>query len=561
MLAALEELEELGLLLEEVEEASQARHVGRKLVDFEEIAPARDHHAVAGPNRLGAGLDRRRHEPGDVAMQVDELGLHLLAQLVEFQPRVMLVHVVGRFLQLRRRVRAIGHEHAVLHLAVARDDDEQHALVREAEEFDVAQHRSVPAWRDDDAGEVRQVREKLRRGGDDAVRVVGKELALDLQALDFLHRPHGEERIDEQAIALGRRHAPRGRMRARDEAHLLEVGHDVANRRGRELERGEARERARADRLPVDDIALDEDLEEVLRAFVDHGAQAGRSPSILPGLHALIAPMSSAFKTVAVVGKSVRLLAEPATGRALHAGADETLPMDKLSEHADLAIVVGGDGTLLSCARLMAEHGVPLVGVNLGRLGFLTDLSAKDVVAGIEAVLDGDYTAEERMLLAGSALRGDKVLLSTIAMNDIVVSRGAMGSMIEFAVTVDGEFIYSLRADGLIVASPTGSTAYALSAGGPILHPALSAIALVPISPHTLSNRPVAIRSSSRIEITLVRGVDARANFDVQAYCQLDAGDVVTVTASPRAATLLHPPGYRYFSMLREKLRWNERTT
>jgi NAD+ kinase len=148
-----------------------------------------------------------------------------------------------------------------------------------------------------------------------------------------------------------------------------------------------------------------------------------------------------------------------------------------------------------------------------------------------------------------------------MAMNDVVVSRGAMGSMIEFTVTVDGEFIYSLRADGLIVASPTGSTAYALSAGGPILHPALSAIALVPISPHTLSNRPIAIRSASRIEITLIRGLDARANFDVQAYCQLDPGDVVTVTSSAKPATLLHPPGYRYFSMLREKLRWNERTT
>ena len=146
-------------------------------------------------------------------------------------------------------------------------------------------------------------------------------------------------------------------------------------------------------------------------------------------------------------------------------------------------------------------------------------------------------------------------------MNDVVVSRGAMGSMIEFAVTVDGEFIYSLRADGLIVATPTGTTAYALSAGGPILHPALQAIALVPISPHTLSNRPVAIRSSSRVEITLVRGVDARANFDVQAHVQLEPGDVVCVQTAPKHATLLHPKGYRYFSMLRQKLRWTERAS
>ena len=290
--------------------------------------------------------------------------------------------------------------------------------------------------------------------------------------------------------------------------------------------------------------------------------------------------MPAAFKTVAIVGKSdaaslpevlgqlsellrrrgLKLITDAATARALPEAADETLPIEKLPERADLAIVVGGDGTLLSCARLMADRGVPLVGVNLGRLGFLTDLPAKDLVTGIGSVLDGDYTAEERMLLAGTAMHGDKTILSAIALNDVVVSRGAMGSMIEFAVTVDGEFIYSLRADGLIVASPTGSTAYALSAGGPILHPALSAIALVPISPHTLSNRPVAIRSTSRIEITLVRGGDARANFDVQTYCQLEPGDVVKVTASPRLATLLHPPGYRYFSMLREKLRWHERT-
>jgi NAD+ kinase len=291
--------------------------------------------------------------------------------------------------------------------------------------------------------------------------------------------------------------------------------------------------------------------------------------------------MPAPFKTVAIVGKSdapslpevllqlsdvlrrrgLKLVTDPSTGNSLPRAADETLPPEKLPERADLAVVVGGDGTLLSCARLMAERGVPLVGVNLGRLGFLADLPAKDLVAGINAVLDGNYTAEERMLLAGSVMRGEKSVLSTVAMNDVVVSRGAMGSMIEFAVTVDGEFVYSLRADGLIVATPTGSTAYALSAGGPILHPSLSAIALVPISPHTLSNRPVAIRSTSRIEITLVRGADARVNFDVQAFAQLEAGDVVRVTASPKPATLLHPPGYRYFGMLREKLRWHERST
>jgi NAD+ kinase len=291
--------------------------------------------------------------------------------------------------------------------------------------------------------------------------------------------------------------------------------------------------------------------------------------------------MPAAFKTVAIVGKSdaatlpdvldqlsavlrargLTLLADPATAKVRPGTADEALSIGELRDRADLTIVVGGDGTLLGCARIMAERGVPLVGINLGRLGFLTDIASKDLEQAINSILDGDSTAEERMLLAGSCMRGDKTILSAVAMNDVVVSRGAMGSMIEFAVTVDGEFIYSLRADGLIAATPTGSTAYALSAGGPILHPALKAIALVPISPHTLSNRPVAIRSSSRIDITLVRGADARANFDVQAFCAMEPGDVVTVTASDKPAILLHPPGYRYFSMLREKMRWHEKST
>jgi NAD+ kinase len=291
--------------------------------------------------------------------------------------------------------------------------------------------------------------------------------------------------------------------------------------------------------------------------------------------------MPPAFKTVAIVGKSdaaslpdildqliavlrargMTILMDPPTAKASRAKPDSVLEMQSLPAKADLAIVVGGDGTLISCARLMAEHGVPLVGVNLGRLGFLTDIPADAAVSAIEAVLEGDFVPEQRLLLSGSVRRGRKTLIAALAMNDVVVSRGAIGSMIEFAVTVDGEFIYSLRADGLIVATPTGSTAYALSAGGPILHPALQAIALVPISPHTLSNRPVAIRSTSKVEITLVRGQDARANFDVQAHVQLEPNDVVCVQAAPKLATLLHPKGYRYFAMLRQKLRWIERAS
>jgi len=291
--------------------------------------------------------------------------------------------------------------------------------------------------------------------------------------------------------------------------------------------------------------------------------------------------MPAAFKTVAVVGKSdaanlpdvldqlsgllrsrrIRILMDAPTAGVSRTAPDSVLELEELPAKADLTVVVGGDGTLISCARLMAERGVPLVGVNLGRLGFLTDIPADGLEGAVASVLDGEFITEQRTMLSGSVRRGKKSVFSTLAFNDVVVSRGAMGSMIEFAVTVDGEFIYSLRADGVIVATPTGSTAYALSAGGPILHPALQALALVPISPHTLSNRPIAIRGTSNVEITLVRGEGARANFDVQAHWELDPGDVVCVSAAPRAATLLHPKGYRYFSMLRQKLRWNERTS
>ncbi len=289
--------------------------------------------------------------------------------------------------------------------------------------------------------------------------------------------------------------------------------------------------------------------------------------------------MPTPFKTVAVVGKSdatvlpemldqvvavlrsrgAAVLMDTRTARAARAPPDEAMALGELPARSDLAVVVGGDGTLLSCARLMVAHGVPLIGVNLGRLGFLTDVPSGKVSETLSAVLDGDYVAEERLLLGARVMRAGREIFATQAMNDVVVSRAGAGSMIEFSVHVDGEFIYSLRADGIIAATPTGSTAYALSAGGPILHPGLSAIALVPISPHTLSNRPVAIRSSSRIDIILVRGPGARANFDVQSHVDLEADDVVGIAAAEKPAILLHPRGYRYFSMLRDKLRWNER--
>lgn len=294
--------------------------------------------------------------------------------------------------------------------------------------------------------------------------------------------------------------------------------------------------------------------------------------------------MKSKFKTVAIVGKPdgvgvgepvdqlIRLLQargmtvriDARTAEFASAKPDAIMPrepLDALLKGADLAVAVGGDGTLLAVARSVAAHCVPLVGINLGHLGFLTDIAGDALVPMMTALLEGGFTEEPRLLLDAEIRRGDRTIFSTVAFNDVVFSRGAMGTMIEFAVEVNGEFVYSLRADGIIVCTPTGSTAYALSSGGPILHPGLPAISLVPISPHTLSNRPIAISSDSEVRIRLIRGVNARVNFDVQAFFDPEPDDVVIVKAHKNRLRLLHPAGHSYFSMLRSKLHWNERNS
>ncbi len=287
------------------------------------------------------------------------------------------------------------------------------------------------------------------------------------------------------------------------------------------------------------------------------------------------------FKKIAVIGKpegelpteplrvlyallharGVLVRTDARTGAAFGATASEIFDTPDVIPGADLAIAVGGDGTLLGVARIAATHGVPLVGVNLGTLGFLTDVPQDELAALITAILEGRYTEEKRLMLDAEVKRDDEIVFEAVALNDVVISRGAMGTMIEFAVAVDGEFIYSLRADGLIIATPTGSTAYALSSGGPILHPTLPAISLVPISPHTLSNRPIAIASTSEVRVKLIRGVNARVNFDVQSFFDPQSDDVVIIRADPNPLRLLHPEGYSYFGMLRTKLHWNERTS
>jgi NAD+ kinase len=228
---------------------------------------------------------------------------------------------------------------------------------------------------------------------------------------------------------------------------------------------------------------------------------------------------------------------------------------------ADLAVVIGGDGTLLAAARNLVRHRVPVVGVNLGRVGFMTDIGHRDMQDGIGAILDGKYKVEERTLLEAEIWRGKECVLRTLALNDAVVGKGAQGRLIEFELRLDGEFVYALRADGVIVATPTGSTGYALSAQGPILHPTLPAFALVPLAPHTLSARPVSVSDKSVIEIHLKHAQEARAHFDGLALADLKDGDRLVLKRSADAVRFVHPPGYKYFATLREKLGWSETPT
>ena len=230
----------------------------------------------------------------------------------------------------------------------------------------------------------------------------------------------------------------------------------------------------------------------------------------------------------------------------------------RIGQGADLAVVLGGDGSMLSAARHLAAQNVPLVGINQGRLGFMTDIALGSMLDRVGELLAGQYSLEKRTMLDADIRRGGESLVSTLALNDVVVNKGAIGRLIEFLVHIDGEFVYDLRSDGLIVATPTGSTAYSLSSNGPILQPNVPGFALVPICPHTLSNRPVTVSDSSIIEITLKRAVDARLHFDGRPQCDLHEGDKVTIRRAEHSITFVHPPGYSYYAMLREKLHWSE---
>ncbi len=221
-------------------------------------------------------------------------------------------------------------------------------------------------------------------------------------------------------------------------------------------------------------------------------------------------------------------------------------------------MVLGGDGTMLSAARSLASSGVPLVGINQGRLGFMTDIALESMTDKMASILAGKYALEPRTMLTAEVSRADRSVFAATALNDVIVTKGASGRLIELVVRIDGQFVYDLRSDGVIVATPTGSTAYALSSNGPIIQPNVPALALVPISPHTLSNRPIAVSDGCAVEVTLKRGADARLQCDGQPQLDLHEGDRIIARRSPHALQLVHPPGYDYYAMLREKLHWSE---
>jgi len=246
-------------------------------------------------------------------------------------------------------------------------------------------------------------------------------------------------------------------------------------------------------------------------------------------------------------------------GRQVDLARWVTCGFSDIGAHADLAIVIGGDGTMLNAARRLARYRVPLVGINQGRLGFMTDIARNDMLTGIDDLLDGRFAAENRMLLDAEVIRDGKEIAANQALNEVVVDKGAIGRMIEFALSIDGEFIYNLRSDGLIVSTPTGSTAYSLSSGGPILHPTLTGIALVPLCPHALTNRPIIVNDQANIELRIIQADDPRVHFDGQVTLDLLPGDSVRLKRSEYAICFLHPPGYSYFAMLRQKLHWSER--
>ncbi|MFT0850433.1 NAD kinase [Achromobacter sp. F4_2707] len=287
------------------------------------------------------------------------------------------------------------------------------------------------------------------------------------------------------------------------------------------------------------------------------------------------------FKTIALIGRyqdsgldePLRELATAitATGRqvlveadtASNTGVNEFMVADYagIGAQADLAIIMGGDGTMLGAARQLAVYDLPMVGINHGRLGFITDIPLHNALDAVHRILDGQYEGEERILLEGRVIRDGQVMFSGLALNDVVLNRAGRGGMIEVRVELNDTFMYSQRADGLIIATPTGSTAYSLAVNGPIVHPSIKALLLVPVAPQTLSNRPIVLPDDGTIGLTITAlgrvESGASVHFDMQTWSECQPGDRIEVRRANHGVRFVHPSGYSYFSTLRRKLYWN----
>lgn len=289
----------------------------------------------------------------------------------------------------------------------------------------------------------------------------------------------------------------------------------------------------------------------------------------------------TAFKTIGLIGRlgsakvvetlkrlirflhegGYHVILEDRTATVLLDHGQQEASRSLLGEICDLVIVVGGDGSLLGAARAFCRSGTPVLGVNRGRLGFLTDISPDDLEEKVGQVLGGDYAIEERFLLDAEVYRNDTLVGGADALNDVVVHPGKAVRMIEFELFVDDQFVYSQRSDGLIIATPTGSTAYALSGGGPIVHPRIDAITLVPMFPHTLSSRPIVIDAASEIRIHIGETNEAypHVSCDGQTRVVSKPDDVLYVRRKPQRLKLVHPPGHNFYEVCRSKLGWGSR--
>jgi NAD+ kinase len=284
------------------------------------------------------------------------------------------------------------------------------------------------------------------------------------------------------------------------------------------------------------------------------------------------------FKTVALVGRShtpgigepllalaesiakrgCDVVLEADTAREIGVTSYPALTPTEIGARADVAVALGGDGTMLGIGRQLAPYRTPLIGINMGRLGFITDIPFAEMTSRVTQMLAGSFEREERTLLEARIMRNGAPIYHALAFNDVVVNRSGFSGMTELRVSVDGRFMYNQRSDGLIVATPTGSTAYALSSQGPILHPQLQGIVLVPIAPHALSNRPIVLPDSCNVSIQIIGGRDVNVNFDMQSFTAVELNDTIEVRRSRHTVPFLHPVGYSYYATLRQKLHWNE---